>query len=178
MRCLLDKVTARHIMEGMLKLVEGRSGTSTDIELFALYFYQRASSSNITLFILPQTYTLLKRLNHLSRYSMIIRRFLAATQVSYPARYFKRWARRLQEYGFTKEDAEVLALATFGTTPNRDILGMHIVATSDQPMINQWGTYHGEIQKRLSNMQRNLEVPYCHVSLPIVERPELIRTLR
>ena len=24
MRCLLDKVTARHIMEGMLKLVEGR----------------------------------------------------------------------------------------------------------------------------------------------------------
>ena len=36
MRCLLDKVTARHIMEGMLKLVEGRSVTSTDTELFAL----------------------------------------------------------------------------------------------------------------------------------------------
>ncbi len=178
MRCLLDKVTARHIMEGMLRLVEGRSGTSTDTELFALYFYQHASSSNITLFILPQTYTLLKRLNHLSRYGVIIRRFLAATQVSYPTRYFKRWSRRLQEYGFTKEDAEVLALATFGTTPNRDILGMHIVATSDQPMINQWRTCHGEIQKRLSNMQRNLAAPYCHVSLPIVERPELIRTLR
>ena len=41
MRCLLDKVTARHIMEGMLKLIEGRGVTST--ELFALYFYQRAS---------------------------------------------------------------------------------------------------------------------------------------
>ena len=84
MRCLLDKVTARHIMEGMLKLVEGHSVTSTDTEFFALYFYQRAPSSNITLFILPQTYTLLKRLNHLSRYGVIIRRFLAATQVSYP----------------------------------------------------------------------------------------------
>ena len=172
MRCLLDKVTARHIMEGMLKLVEGRSTTSA--ELFALYFYRRASSRNITLFILPQTYNLLKRLNHLSRYVVIIRRFLAATQVSYPARYFKRWARRLQEYGFTKEDAEVLALATFGTTPNGDILGMHTVVTSDQPMINQWRAYHGEIQERLSNMQRNLEDPYCHVSLPTVERPELI----
>lgn len=134
MRCLLDKVTARHIMEGMLKLVEGRSVTFTDTELFALHFYQRAHSNNITLFILPQTYNLLKRLNHLSRYVVIIRHFLAATQVSYPARYFKRWKRRLQEYGFTKEDAEVLALATFGTTPNGDILGMHIVATSDQPM--------------------------------------------
>ena len=176
MRCLLDKVTARHIMEGMLKLVEGRSTTSA--ELYALYFYQRASTSNITLFILPQTYNLLKRLNHLSHYVEIIRRFLAATQVSYPARYFKRWARRLQEYGFTKEDAEVLALATFGTTPNGDILGMHMVVTSDQPMINQWRTCHGEIQKRLSDMQRNLEDPYCRVSLPIVERPELIRTLR
>ena len=176
MRCPLDKVTARHIMEGMLKLGEGRSMTSADI--FALYFYQRAHSNNITLFILPQTYNLLKRLNHLSRYVVIIRRFLAATQVSYPARYFKRWARRLQEYGFTKEDAEVLALATFGTTSSGDILGIHMVATSDQPMINQWRAYHGKIQKRLSNMQRNLEVPYCHVSLPIVERPELIRTLR
>ena len=30
MRCLLDKVTARHIMEGMLKLVEGRTVTSND----------------------------------------------------------------------------------------------------------------------------------------------------
>ena len=172
MRCLLDKVTARHIMEGMLKLVEGRSTTSA--ELYALYFYQRASSRNITLFILPQTYNLLKRLNHLSRYIVIIHRFLAATQVSYPARYFKRWARRLQEYGFTKEDAEVLALATFGTTPNGDILGMHMVVTSDQPMINQWKARHGEIQKRLSNMQRNFEDPYSQVSLPTVERPELI----
>ncbi len=45
MRCLLDKVTARHIMEGMLKLVEGRTVTST--ELFALYFYQRAHSDGI-----------------------------------------------------------------------------------------------------------------------------------
>ena len=172
MRCLLDKVTARHIMEGMLKLVEGRTVTST--ELFALYFYQRACSGGITLFILPQTHNLLKRLEHLSRYLVIIQRFLEATQVLYPAQYFKRWARRLREYGFTKEDAEVLALATFGTTPNRDILGMHVVATSDQPMINQWKANHGELQKRLSNMQRNLEVPYCHVSLPTVERPELI----
>lgn len=172
MRCLLDKVTARHIMEGMLKLVEERTVTST--ELFALYFYQRARSSGITLFILPQTYNLLKRLEHLSRYAVLIRSFLVATQVSYPARYFKRWVRRLQGYGFTKEDAEVLALATFGTTPNGDVLGMHTVATSDQPMINQWTAQRTEIQRRLLNMQRHLEPPYCYVSLPNVERPELI----
>ena len=172
MRCLLDKVTARHIMEGMLKLIKGRRVTST--ELFALYFYQRASPGDITLFILPQTHNLLKRLEHLPRYVVLIRRFLAATQVCHPARYFKRWTRRLREYGFTKEDAEVLALSTFGTTANGDVLGMHVVATFDQPMINQWSAQREEIQRRLSDMQRNLETPYCHVFLPTVERPEFI----
>ncbi len=172
MHCLLDKVTARHIMEGMLKLVEGRTVTSA--ELFALYFYQRARSDQITLFILPQTHNLLKRLEHLPRYVVIIQRFLQATQVLYPAQYFKRWTRRLREYGFTKEDAEVLAIATFGTHLNGHILGVHVVATSDQPMINQWRAHHGEIQKRLLNMQRHLEAPYCYVSLPTVERPEHI----
>ena len=66
MRCPLDKVTARHIMEGMLKLVEKRAVTST--ELFALYFYQGARSGGIALFILPQTHNLLKRLERLPRY--------------------------------------------------------------------------------------------------------------
>lgn len=172
MRCLLDKVTARHIMEGMLKLVEGRTVTST--ELFALSFYQRARSSGIALFILPQTHNFLKRLECLSRYVVIIRRFFGATQVLYPTRYFKRWARRLREYGFTKEDAEVLALGTFGASLNGDILGMHVVVTSDQPMINQWRGHNEKIQKRLLNIQQHLKVPYCYVSLPTVERPERI----
>ena len=83
MRCLLDKVTACHIMEGMLKLVEGRTVTST--ELLALYFYQRARSNEIALFILPQTHNLLKRSEHLSRYVAIIRHFLRSTQVVLPA---------------------------------------------------------------------------------------------
>ena len=183
MRCLLDKVTARHIMEGMLKLVEGRTVTSA--ELFALYFYRRARPGGIELFILPQTENLLRRLEQFPRYAVLIRRFLGTMKVFRPARYFKslakrdpdlsgRWARRLREYGFTKEDAEVLALATFGTTEDVDVLGMHVVATFDQPMMNQWSAQQAEIQKRLSNMRRNLRGPYRHVSLPTVERPELI----
>ncbi len=172
MRCLLDKVTARHIMEGMLKLVEGR--TVTSVELFALYFYRRARPGSIELFITPQTESLLRRLENLPRYAVLIRRFLGATKVTRPARYFKRWARRLREYSFTKEDAGVLALATFGTTEGVDILGMHVVATFDQPMMNQWSAQQAKIQRRLSNMRRNLRGPYAQVSLPIVERPELI----
>lgn len=176
MRCLLDKVTARHIMEGMLKLVEGR--TLMDAELFALYVYRRAHPEGIELFITPQTEGLLRRLEHLPRYAVLIRRFFLDTKVTRPARYFKRWARRLREYGFTREDAAVLALATFGTTQDVDVLGMHVVATFDQPMIHRWTAQGGAIQKRLANMRRNLPVPYRHASLPQVQRPEAIMTER
>ncbi len=170
MRCLLDKVTARHIMEGMLSLIEGHPLTSA--ELSSLHFYRRAHSGGIELFILPHTEQLLRRLEHLPRYAVLIRRFLEATSVARPSRYFKRWTRRLREYGFTREDADVLAIATFGTTSAADVLGMHVVATFDQPMINQWIAQQDAIQKRLANMRRNLSAPYRHASLPQVQRPE------
>ena len=49
---------------------------------------------------------------------------------------------------------------------------MHVIATFDQPMINQWDAHQIAIQERLSNMQRNLAVPYNSASLPTVEHPE------
>ena len=170
MRCLLDKVTARHIMQGLLKLTEGRD--PTDAELFALDLYSRASAQSISLFILPQTEKVLQRLARLPHFAALIRSFLARTQVVQPTRYFKRWARRLRDYGLTKEDAEVLALATFGTNQYADILGMHVVVTFDQPMIHQWTAQQEAIQKRLSSMQHNLTVPYSHAPLPKVQCPE------
>jgi len=170
MRCLLDKVTARHIMQGLLKLTEGRD--PTDAELFAIDLYSRASAQGISLFLLPQTEKVLQRLAKLPHFAELIRSFLARTEVAQPTRYFKRWARRLRDYGFTKEDAEVLALATFSTNKDADILGMHAVATFDQPMINQWTAQQEAIQIRLESMQRNLTVPYSHARLPKVQRPE------
>ncbi len=68
----------------------------------------------------------------------------------------------------------LLDKVTAGTTLNRDVLGMHVIATSDQPMINQWDAHQTAIQERLSNMQRNLALPYNRASLPTVERPEHI----
>ncbi len=175
MRYLLDKVTARRILEGMLKLVENKCITAA--ETSALYFYRKSIFNGIELYILPQTNKVLYRLAHLSRYTEIIHRFNTETQVLYPAQYYKRWKRRMQEYGFTNEDSEVLAIATFGTTQNKDILGMHGVVTFDRPMINQWKTKHVVIKQRLFDMQRNLISPYCAVALPIVELPDFFANL-
>ena len=92
--------------------------------------------------------------------------------MTYPTRYFKRWARRLRDYGFTREDTGVLAIATFGTTSAADMLGMHVIATFDQPMINQWEARQTEIATRLRDMLRNLRKPYYYAPKPLVQRPE------
>ena len=54
------------------------------------------------------------------------------------------------------EDAGVLALATFGTDRDVSILGMHVVATFDQPMIAQWAAQHAVIQTHFDSMWQDL----------------------
>ena len=110
----------------------------TSTELFALYFYQRARSGGITLFILPQTHNLLKRLEHLSRYIVIIRRFLEATQVSYPAQYFKRWAETFTRIWFHKGRRGSTRPGDVWNRYERRYFGharsSNIRSTDDQPM--------------------------------------------
>ena len=123
------------------------------------------------MFILPSTESVLRRLEDRPRYSTVIRFFRQRTEVAFPTRYFKRWARRLQDYGFTQEDAGVLALATFGTGKDADILGMHVVATFDRPMIGRWAAQHPLIQAHLATMQQDVPTPYRQAILPQVLLP-------
>ena len=53
-------------------------------------------------------------------------------------------------------------------------LGMHFVATFDQPMINQWTLQQGKIGERLDAMRHDLRPPYDRVTLAQVLRPEEI----
>jgi hypothetical protein len=172
MRCLLDKVTARHTVQGFFKLNQGQELTRE--ELFALDFFSRAASQDLNIFIVPPTANILQSLSRLPRYVTIINLFLDQVKVVVPSRYYRRWARRLRDYGFTREDAAVLALATFGTDANAAILGMHFVATFDQPMINHWASQRTAIQRRLTAMRNNIPAPYHRATLPQVLRPEWI----
>ncbi len=173
MRCLLDKVTARRILEGLLKLGEARE--LTEDELFTLDFYSRAEAGGLHLFIAPPTENVLQRLEALPRYSAIIRLFSKSVEVALPTHYFKRWARRLRDYGFTREDAAILALGTFSTSKENDVLGMDFVATFDQPMIHQWTMQYPAIQNHLAAMQENLPDPYRQALLPQVNLPQYIK---
>ena len=171
-RCLLDKVTARRILEGLLKLAEGRDLGGD--ELFALDLFYRAGSHSIELFIVPPTVHTLSRLEVLPRYGGIIRLLRDRMQVALPARYFTRWSRRLRDFGFTPEDAAVLALGTFGTNESGTILGMDYIATFDQPLIRHWATQQGAIRERWQTMRDDLPAPYRDAPLPDVQPPEHI----
>ena len=171
-RCLLDKVVARRMVEGLLRVSEGDQLSIQ--ELFAVDLLYRSTQRQIQLFITPASKHVLDLLQGMPRYSAVIRVFLSRTAETFPTRYFTRWSRRLREFGFTREDARVLALASFGSGEARDILGMHWVATYDQPMINLWTLEHAAIEKRLKAMCDQLPSPYSQVRLPRVTKPELI----
>jgi hypothetical protein len=163
-RCLLDKVTARYILESRLKLIERRSLDRNGVN--ALYLYRRAENGSLHLFIVPQTALFLHRLVNLPRYQRVIEDFSQLTRTTIAGRYFTRWARRLREYGFTREDAAVLSLATFGIDNAGTILSMHYLATYDQPMINNWQSHHAAIRTRFEAMRQGLLEPYRSANLP------------
>ena len=87
----------------------------------------------------------------------------------------ERWARRLQETGFTREDAKVLALGTFGTDAEGAVLGAQVVVTYDRPMMmRKWALERSELQERLARMTEAMDDPFGRARLPDVLRPEEI----
>jgi hypothetical protein len=163
-RCLLDKVVVRYTLDGMLSLSLGRD--LTDPQLAALQLFQSSANGQVDRFIAPTSANILYRLQKIGRANAIIQLFLRRTQIAKPTRYFTRWSRRLREFGFSPEDARMLALGTFSTNQDRRILGMHYFVTYDHPLMNLWSQKHGEIQKRLSAMSRQLGAPYDQAQLP------------
>jgi hypothetical protein len=144
----------------------------TEEQLWAVDLLQRAERQGIQLFVTAGTVNILSQLA--SVHAAVVAVFLDRVETLQPTRYFKRWARRLRAFNFAREDAYVLALACFGTTYGMNTLGMHVVATYDQAMINNWSVQRSKIEKRFQAMRRNLRSPYNQILLPNVLRPEEI----
>jgi hypothetical protein len=100
-------------------------------------------------------------------------------QVLFPLRYQRRWARRLhQDYGFSREDAQLLSLATFGTDLPGRILGVDIFVTFDLRLLDRFTANYSVIERRFSRMTSHLPSPYIDAVLPEVATPgEVLRLL-
>jgi hypothetical protein len=99
------------------------------------------------------------------------RDFLGEVEVIQVTRYTRRWARRLREYGFTREDAAILSLGTFGTDLVGGILGVGAVITLDLKFINNFYTHRTTLNRRLRAMTQQLSVPFRHTGLPELWQP-------
>jgi hypothetical protein len=163
--CLLDKNVVRRAIEGIGKTQIGR--TLTDEELAALRLLLASEQDAVTLSISVEVQHILLRY----RESASVQLFHTYVSVLHPVRYFKRWARRLRGHGFTREDAKVLALATFGSELPFRRLGAEWIMTYDRALIHHVSHLRGQIIKRLKAMTAQLHAPYTAAQSPIVYTP-------
>ncbi|RLC80346.1 MAG: hypothetical protein DRI61_05985 [Chloroflexi bacterium] len=125
--------------------------------LSLLYFAQR---HDVRLFISEEAFNILGRFSRPE-----IQIVLDFVKVMKATRYFKRWARRLREYGFTREDAKLLAL------------GVQAILTFDLSLLNNYQLKRSHIEKRLDEMRKALPTPFNLVKLPSVMLPKEALTL-
>lgn len=163
--CLLDKNVVR-------KAIEGIGKTQFDLPLTAeerlsLQLLLATQKSELQLYISVE-------MEHiLARYAVhpdvvLFQQFVQTLQ---PTRYFKRWTRRVREHNFSREDAKVLALATFGTDPASLRFGVDLIVTFDQPFHRNFARERILLEHRLQMMIGQLPHPYATAALPDVKTP-------
>jgi hypothetical protein len=117
MLLLLDKNVVRKGVNGLLRFARGQK-PSPEEEL-ALILLQKTATGECKLFVAQEVVHILA-LKEDDSTTLAVQAFLNRVSVLKRTRYFKRWARRLRQMNFTREDAKVLSLATFGTESWQD----------------------------------------------------------
>lgn len=165
---LLDKDVVRRAIEGIgASLVAAPLTTEQSL---ALRLLRRGKQAHVLMMITPETANILSRRSN----RLEVRLFLHEVAVIRRGRYFERWACRLREHGFTREDAKVLSYGTFGLDPTGLVIGATVVVTFDRSFINNFETHREALIRRLKAMTVQLRVPYHDVKMPEMATPEQV----
>lgn len=159
---LLDKNVVRNGLNALARLALDQPLAAADLP--PLEVLRAAREKRIHGVISPELFNILQRRIH----QPVVQAALTSLDVFRPARYFKRWARRLCAEGFTGEDAKVIALATFGIDEAATRISVDAVVTGDVHMIRNYTHRLGVIRRRLTAMTAQLSQPYRSASLPII----------
>lgn len=92
-------------------------------------------------------------------------------------RYLRRWARRLREEEFSREDAVIVSYASFGIDEQRRELGVEAVLTTDYALKARYERSFPHLSQRFHRMTCQLKPPYRDATLPTVLTPEEILEL-
>jgi hypothetical protein len=158
---LLDKGVIRRVYERRVRLVLSKPPTVLQVE--AANSYADVATIANFVYITEQTANILKR-----RTEIFAAPLLAETRRLNKARYLRRWARRLTDFGFSSEDAIVLAYGTFGLDVSSKTVGVDAIITTDIRLAQHYERRHGEIENRFNDMIVNLPEHYSVLKLPQV----------
>ena len=165
-RILLDKNVVRKLLNGLAKAA--RNTALVEDEQIAVSSLTPEVFQDHRFFIAPATANVLA---HSVHELAIVQSFTRRVEILVPGDYWRRWARRLQDVGFTREDARVLSLATFGTDTENTFLGVDELLTFDKTLIALFDEKHILIQKKLDAFRREVKPPYDDARLPKLSLP-------
>jgi hypothetical protein len=155
----LDKNVIRHALNALARLELGQPLAA---DLSPLDVLRAVRDGRARGFISPELANILR---HHSQ-QPIVRLALDVLPVFRPTHYFKRWAKRLRGEGFSREDAKVIALGTFGVNEAETRFGVDAIVTGDLSLIHNYERRFSFIQRRLHAMTAQLSEPYCYAALP------------
>ena len=157
----IDKNLVRRIYENRVRLAAGEPPTLLQAE--AANAYARLRALNQRLYLTQETHQVLQL-----RPPLYAARILAQTQALKKGRYLRRWARRLRDFVFSREDAVILAYGSFGIAPGSQSVGVNVIITGDLRLVTNFNTRFAGIKERFDQMVPNLPEPYRRLSLPEV----------
>lgn len=161
---LLDKNIVRRVYENRARLAQGDPPTLHQAEAANIYSHLRAL--NQRLYITQETRNVLRL-----RPPIYAARILIQAKALIKGRYLRRWARRLRDFTFSREDAVILAYGSFGLDLDLQIIGVHTIITSDKKLVTNFTTRYAEILKRFDLMVKDLPEPFHELALPVVVTP-------
>lgn len=158
---LLDKGVIRRIYERRVRLAKGRKPTDAQKESAKAFDLIRRRGCQIS--ITHQTANILR-----TRPERFASSLLAFTTELQKGAYHRRWARRLREMSFSREDAVVLAYGSFGMNSFSNLVTVHTLLTTDLKLVANYEHQQVEIESRFIQMTQHLPEPYSTAELPEV----------
>lgn len=156
---LFDKGVIRRVYERRVRLAANNTPTLFQIE--AANVYSRLSQFTNRLHITEQTANILQR-----RTPQFALPLLAEVEPLKKARYLRRWARRLRDFGFSPEDAIVLAYGSFGFSARTTDIGVEVIITADLKLATRFLEQHAALNNRFGEMIGSLTQEYASLKLP------------
>lgn len=161
---LLDKGIVKRLSEARVRILNGHLLTVEQAEVVALIQALRDSTA--------MTYLLIETVHTIQRRDPRLAQSLSTWTTSLQkGRYLRRWARRLNAYNFTPEDATLISTASFGLDTERRTFGAEVIVTLDQPMMTNYRRHLSQIQDQFQALRQNLAEPYHRVRLPDLWTP-------